>query len=334
MTLRLTRDKERILWYLSGRGNATAGSVSRALGIGEKTVRKTVRMLEEAKIFEAAYVFDELRLGGVKLEILISAASLNGAELATLEAEIATIGEVWFCTKTKGTYDYYISVVSTSEAAAMLVWDAMHQKFPGLVCKGFAFYNGWRHFGAKYLAGKDANLMRSFCSGFSQAEVGTDGVVIDQKDFTIINGLAKNPSITQRQLGDLAGISAPAVSARICKLESRKFIRDRVYRIANLPVLQRYQVLVRKVVPSIILDGKATEFPARNPNVTETAYVSGSWDYTIRFETREKHDLEAFLESLPQAFPSQLEVVRVSEILTDFKTQASFGSLLRSVPID
>lgn len=120
---------------------------------------------------------------------------------------------------------------------------------------------------------------------------------MDKHDLEILDILKKDSRMSARQISELAGLTAPAVTERIRKLESNGTIKQ--YTIKKDRRSCGRSILAFTLV-KIDRTGNTSNFKntlTKYPSVLECHKVTGAYDYLLKIEAADIPGLETFLST-------------------------------------
>lgn len=139
---------------------------------------------------------------------------------------------------------------------------------------------------------------------------------MDQTDYRILNLLQEDCRTTLKNIGDQVGLTAPAVSERVRRMEEQGIIRG--YRIdINRELLHcGISGFVLVALPPEKYDAFC-EFCRKNPAVISHYHVIGEFNALVRFAVRGTRELDELLSSVKRYGDSQTSI----ELRTYFETK-------------
>ncbi len=139
---------------------------------------------------------------------------------------------------------------------------------------------------------------------------------MDRTDYQILNILQADSRTTLRQIGDQVGLTAPAVSERIHRMEEKQIIRD--YRIdVDREQLDCSMTGFILVAPEPEKYQSFCEFCQKNPAIISHYHVIGVFNALLRFAVRGTRELDELLSSIKRYGDSQTSV----QLKTYFETK-------------
>ena len=139
---------------------------------------------------------------------------------------------------------------------------------------------------------------------------------MDRTDYQILNILQADSQTTLRQIGDQVGLTAPAVSERIHRMEEKQIIRD--YRIdVDREQLDCSMTGFILVAPEPEKYQSFCEFCQKNPAIISHYHVIGVFNALLRFAVRGTRELDELLSSIKRYGDSQTSV----QLKTYFETK-------------
>lgn len=139
---------------------------------------------------------------------------------------------------------------------------------------------------------------------------------MDRTDYQILNILQTDSRTTLRQIGDQVGLTAPAVSERIHRMEEKQIIRD--YRIdVDREQLDCSMTGFILVAPEPEKYNSFCEFCQKNPAITSHYHVIGVFNALLRFAVRGTRELDELLSDIKRYGDSQTSV----QLKTYFETK-------------
>ena len=139
---------------------------------------------------------------------------------------------------------------------------------------------------------------------------------MDRTDYQILNILQSDSRTTLRQIGDQVGLTAPAVSERIHRMEEKGIIRD--YRIdVDREQLDCSMTGFILVAPEPEKYNSFCEFCQKNPAIISHYHVIGVFNALLRFAVRGTRELDELLSAIKRFGDSQTSV----QLKTYFETK-------------
>lgn len=125
---------------------------------------------------------------------------------------------------------------------------------------------------------------------------------MDKHDLEILDILKKDSRMSARQISELAGLTAPAVTERIRKLESNGTIKQ--YTIKQYTIKKDRRSCGRSILAFTLVKidrtGNTSNFKntlTKYPSVLECHNVTGAYDYLLKIEAADIPGLETFLST-------------------------------------
>lgn len=139
---------------------------------------------------------------------------------------------------------------------------------------------------------------------------------MDQTDYRILNLLQEDCRATLKNIGDQVGLTAPAVSERVRRMEERGVIRG--YRVeVNRELLHcGISGFVLVALPPEKYDAFCV-FCRENPAIISHYHVIGVFNALLRFAVRGTRELDELLSSVKHYGDSQTSI----ELRTYFETK-------------
>ena len=139
---------------------------------------------------------------------------------------------------------------------------------------------------------------------------------MDRTDYQILNILQADSRTTLRQIGDQVGLTAPAVSERIHRMEEKQVIRG--YRIdVDREQLDCSMTGFILVAPEPEKYQSFCEFCQKNPAIISHYHVIGVFNALLRFAVRGTRELDELLSAIKRYGDSQTSV----QLKTYFETK-------------
>ncbi len=117
---------------------------------------------------------------------------------------------------------------------------------------------------------------------------------MDQVDAQILSSLQKYARLSMTELGKQIGLSQPAVTERVRKLEEKGVITE--YRAIVSP-----EKINKHSIAYLLFHtkncGKFIEFCRNHPDVVECHRISGEYNYLIKVVSDSTRSLEAFIDA-------------------------------------
>lgn len=121
---------------------------------------------------------------------------------------------------------------------------------------------------------------------------------MDEIDLSILNVLKKNARSSASQISNLVGLSIPAVTERIKKLEQAEIIQQYTIKINRQKTNQR---LLAFIFVNIDKNENIDHFRnqiIKNNCVLECHHVAGEYDYLLKVVVEDTKALEFFLSNI------------------------------------
>jgi Lrp/AsnC family transcriptional regulator, leucine-responsive regulatory protein len=134
---------------------------------------------------------------------------------------------------------------------------------------------------------------------------------LDRLDWKILDALQQNARITNTQIGRRIGLSQPAVTARIQRLEERGVITGYTARIAAKLVGAEVSAFIRLNAPHSAIRACLAEFEAM-PEVVEMHRITGVDCFIAKVVVFDMLQLEAAIDRIAQFGPVTTSVVLAS----------------------
>ena len=139
---------------------------------------------------------------------------------------------------------------------------------------------------------------------------------MDRTDYKILNILQEDSRTTLKDIGDHVGLTAPAVSERIRKMEEQGIIRRFHIDIARERLDCNMMGFIL-VAPEPEKYNSFSEFCRKNPAIISHYHVIGVFNALLRFAVRGTRELDELLSSIKHYGDSQTSV----ELKTYFETK-------------
>ncbi|MBC8725677.1 Lrp/AsnC family transcriptional regulator [Paraburkholderia sp. 31.1] len=148
----------------------------------------------------------------------------------------------------------------------------------------------------------------------------TKPVTLDRLDWRILEVLQRNARVTNTQLGKQIGLSQPAVTARIRRLEERGVIEGYAARINPGLVGRGIAAIVRIRTTHAEIERCLSAFEAM-PEIVEAHRITGEDCFIVRIVVEEMAQLETAIDALARFGP-----VATSVVLASYPPKAILGS--------
>ncbi|MGZ2748533.1 Lrp/AsnC family transcriptional regulator [Burkholderia stagnalis] len=145
-------------------------------------------------------------------------------------------------------------------------------------------------------------------------------VTLDRLDWRILEALQHNARVTNTDLGQQIGLSQPAVTARIRRLEERGIIEGYAARINPGLVGRGIAAIVRIRTTHAEIKRCLSAFEAM-PEIVEAHRITGEDCFIVRMVVEEMVQLEAAIDALAKFGP-----VTTSVVLASYPPKAIIGS--------
>ena len=130
---------------------------------------------------------------------------------------------------------------------------------------------------------------------------------MDRTDYKIINILQADSRTTLKDIGDRVGLTAPAVSERIRKMEEHRIIRG-FHIDVDRERLDCSMTGFILVAPEPEKYNSFCEFCKKDPAIISHYHVIGVFNALLRFAVRGTRELDELLSSIKQYGNSQTSV--------------------------
>ena len=131
---------------------------------------------------------------------------------------------------------------------------------------------------------------------------------IDSTDWKILEALQEDGRISYRELGQKIGLSTPAVSERVRKLEDAGVITGYGAKL-DLAKLDRGITAFVSVNTRPERNGPLQEFVKKTPEVLEAHYITGQASFILKISLTSIASLEDFIKRLSHFGPTQTSIV-------------------------
>lgn len=145
-------------------------------------------------------------------------------------------------------------------------------------------------------------------------------VTLDRLDWRILEALQHNARVTNTELGQQIGLSQPAVTARIRRLEERGIIEGYAARINPGLVGRGIAAIVRIRTTHAEIKRCLSAFEAM-PEIVEAHRITGEDCFIVRMVVEEMVQLETAIDALAKFGP-----VTTSVVLASYPPKAITGS--------
>ncbi|HVW50272.1 MAG TPA: Lrp/AsnC family transcriptional regulator [Trinickia sp.] len=139
----------------------------------------------------------------------------------------------------------------------------------------------------------------------------TKSVVLDKLDWRILEVLQSNARITNTELGKQIGLSQPAVTARIRRLEEQGVIEGYTARVNPRLVGRPIAALVRIRTTHAEIAHCLRAFEAM-PEIIEAHRITGEDCFLVRIVVEEMSQLESAIDALARFGPVTTSIVLAS----------------------
>jgi Lrp/AsnC family leucine-responsive transcriptional regulator len=136
-------------------------------------------------------------------------------------------------------------------------------------------------------------------------------IVLDRLDWRILEALQANARVTNTELGKQIGLSQPAVTARIKRLEEQGVIEGYAARINPGLVGRGIAAFIRIRTSHAQIASCLSAFEAM-PEVIEAHRITGEDCFVVRVVVEEMTQLEAAIDALARFGPVTTSVVLAS----------------------
>lgn len=139
---------------------------------------------------------------------------------------------------------------------------------------------------------------------------------MDRTDYQILNILQKESRTTLKQIGDQVGLTAPAVSERVRRMEEKGVIRNFRIDVDR----ERLDCSMTGFIFVAVEPEKYNtfcDFCQKNPAINSHYHVIGVFNALLRFAVRGTRELDELLSSIKRYGDSQTSV----ELKTYFETK-------------
>ena len=139
---------------------------------------------------------------------------------------------------------------------------------------------------------------------------------MDQTDYRILNLLQQDCRTTLKNIGDQVGLTAPAVSERVRRMEEQGVIRGYRAEVSREALHCGISGFVLVALPPEKYDAFC-EFCRENPAIISHYHVIGVFNTLLRFAVRGTRELDELLSSVKHYGDSQTSI----ELRTYFETK-------------
>ena len=139
------------------------------------------------------------------------------------------------------------------------------------------------------------------------------GKKLDSTDWALLKLLQEDGRISYRELGKKIGLSTPAVSERVKKLEDAGIITGFGARLA-LDKLDRAITAFVSVNTRPESNEPLQKFVKKTPEILEAHYITGQASFILKIALGTIADLEDFIRKLSHFGPTQTSIVQSTHI--------------------
>ncbi len=139
----------------------------------------------------------------------------------------------------------------------------------------------------------------------------TKAIALDKLDWRILEALQSNARVTNTELGKQIGLSQPAVTARIRRLEEQGVIEGYAARINPGLVGRRIAAVVRIRTTHAEIKHCLSAFAAM-PEIIEAHRITGEDCFLVRIVVEEMSQLESAIDALARFGPVTTSIVLAS----------------------
>ena len=139
----------------------------------------------------------------------------------------------------------------------------------------------------------------------------TKAIALDKLDWRILEALQSNARVTNTELGKQIGLSQPAVTARIRRLEEQGVIEGYAARINPGLVGRRIAAVVRIRTTHAEIKLCLSAFAAM-PEIIEAHRITGEDCFLVRIVVEEMSQLESAIDALARFGPVTTSIVLAS----------------------
>lgn len=131
---------------------------------------------------------------------------------------------------------------------------------------------------------------------------------LDQIDWKLLDALQRDGRKSYRELGEEIGLSTPAISERVRKLEDAGIINGYGAKLdlakLGLGILAYVSVNTRPES-----NDPLQKFVKKNPQVLEAHYITGQASFILKIAVASIGELEEFIKRLSHFGPTQTSIV-------------------------
>ena len=126
---------------------------------------------------------------------------------------------------------------------------------------------------------------------------GLQGKLLDKTGWDILQALQKDGRISYRELGKEVGLSTPAVSERVRKLEENGIIRG-YQAVLDLERLGRPITAFTSVKTNPEKNPNLIKFVEESPAVLEAHYITGDASFLLKIAVASIKEMEQLIQSI------------------------------------
>lgn len=134
------------------------------------------------------------------------------------------------------------------------------------------------------------------------------GVIMDRTDLKIIQLLQENARITMKEIGNQVGLTSPAVTERVHRLEDEGVIRGYHAELNPLALGRNVVAFVEVDVPPRNYE-KFIEFCEKKNSIVEHHHIIGPYNSMLRVVVHDSGELEELLSEMKVYGNSQTAIV-------------------------
>ncbi len=119
----------------------------------------------------------------------------------------------------------------------------------------------------------------------------------DETDKKILNMLASNPLISQKEIAERLGITAPAINSRLQRLKQKKILLGTLPAIDLPKIGYDVTVVLKAQAERGQLEAAAAKW-AKHPNVCALYRISGEYDLVLIAKFHNTKELDTFNQEM------------------------------------
>lgn len=329
--MRLSPRDANIVAHIGLSADRTVPELARQVRVHPHTMRYVIAQLSAQKLISKRWAIDLLASGWRRYEIFFSSSPLSASARQALVRKLMQSERCTYLAEVGGDFDYEVILLARESREALQILQHITAPYGETsFSKEVAEHHRVHYFPRKYLAqGRPPQRVITLGDADSRCELSA-------REHQLLRLLSESADISQREIAQRCGCSAPTVQTDLQRLRRLKIIRGAMYSFhASHIGVQNYLLLIYARGFGAEFSSRLYQFCIQHPQCTNMKECFGGWDFEIGIEVMHHQALLDLKNALFEAFPREVQSLRLLSRFTTHKYdfypfRAQPGALIKS----